>query len=183
MRGKAAVYEVDGCYYMYDEYVTPPGPYLTEPHFAFIRKKAFARTAAHVYLAFEDCCLPSKDSVANLGESIVGGNILAVGTKNYQCLRTITLTAEIVTALTEDATEVGNIIQGNDTIGSWRRCPDTINAVDELGIKSVGGTSERPSLNDTYHKNFEFFDVDLGTIGKPIWWTGSKWVDATGTEV
>ena len=180
MRGKASVYEVEGCYYMYDEYVTEPGPYLTEPHWAFIGKKNYARTAAHVYLAFEECCLPSKDSVANLDESIVGGNVLAVGTKNYQCLRTITLTSAIVTALTEDATDVGNIIQGDDTIGSWRRCPDTRNAVDELGIKSVGITSERPTLNDTYNKNFEFFDE---TLGKPIWWTGTEWIDATGATV
>ena len=180
LRGKSSVYEVDGCYYMYDEYVTAPGPYLTEPHWAFIGKKNYARTAEHVYLSLANCCLPSKDSVANLGESIVGGNILSVGAKNYQCLKTITLDADIVTALSEDETDIGNIIQGDETIGSWRRCPDTRDAVIELGIKSSGLTVNRPTLNNTYHKNFEFFDE---TIGKPIWWTGTKWVDATGTEV
>lgn len=42
---------------------------------------------------------------------------------------------------------------------------------------TYGGT--RPSLNET-DTNFQFFDTNLN---KPIWWTGSKWVDATGADV
>ena len=37
----------------------------------------------------------------------------------------------------------------------------------------------RPILN-SYHAGFMFFDK---TINKPAWWTGTKWIDATGAEV
>lgn len=40
------------------------------------------------------------------------------------------------------------------------------------------GTSEqRPSNIPKY---YQYFDT---TLGKPIWWTGTKWVDATGADV
>ena len=42
-----------------------------------------------------------------------------------------------------------------------------------------GATSSRPTP-DAIFKNFEYFDT---TLNKPIWWTGSTWVDATGTNV
>lgn len=41
----------------------------------------------------------------------------------------------------------------------------------------VGKTTER---NTTLRKGDMFFDT---TLNKPIWWTGSKWVDSTGTQV
>jgi hypothetical protein len=28
-----------------------------------------------------------------------------------------------------------------------------------------------------------YFDTTLAAAGKPIWWTGTAWVDATGTAV
>lgn len=40
-----------------------------------------------------------------------------------------------------------------------------------------GGTSERPSNVQT---GFMYFDT---TLGKPIWYSGSAWVDAVGTSV
>lgn len=42
-----------------------------------------------------------------------------------------------------------------------------------------GSTENRPILNKDY-SNFQYFDT---TLNKPIWWTGSKWVDAIGTDV
>lgn len=43
---------------------------------------------------------------------------------------------------------------------------------------SVKGISEnRPANREV---GFQYFDT---TLSKPIWWTGSKWVDSTGTEV
>lgn len=42
----------------------------------------------------------------------------------------------------------------------------------------VSGSS-RPTLNDA-NIGKQFFDT---TLNKPIWWTGSAWVDATGAEV
>ena len=43
-----------------------------------------------------------------------------------------------------------------------------------------GTTAERPQAlkaNDL-HRGFQYFDT---TLGRPIWWNGSGWVDATGT--
>lgn len=36
------------------------------------------------------------------------------------------------------------------------------------------------SIEGSYAKGQCLFDT---TLNKPIWWTGEKWVDATGTEV
>lgn len=43
-------------------------------------------------------------------------------------------------------------------------------------ISNSGSTINRPE--DAY-RSFNYFDT---TIGKPIWWTGTKWVDATGAD-
>ncbi len=59
--------------------------------------------------------------------------------------------------------------------------------VDDLSISSTfvdayyvkGKTSARPALNAT-DAGFQFFDT---TLGKPVWWNGSRWVDATGQPV
>ena len=41
-----------------------------------------------------------------------------------------------------------------------------------------GTTSDREKVHLT--KGFQYFDT---TLDKPIWWTGSKWVDATGANI
>lgn len=44
-----------------------------------------------------------------------------------------------------------------------------------------GKSSDRPKYtNETWCRGMYFFDTDLG---KPIWWTGEKWVDALGNKV
>lgn len=44
-----------------------------------------------------------------------------------------------------------------------------------------GTTSQRPTnLDNTHDIGYVYFD---STLGKPIYWTGTKWVDATGTDV
>lgn len=53
----------------------------------------------------------------------------------------------------------------------------TSEANPHAGSQAISGGTERP-LNPA---QFEmFFDTN---INKPIWWTGSIWVDATGTQV
>lgn len=46
--------------------------------------------------------------------------------------------------------------------------------IDKLATQ--GGENRPTNINI----GFQFFDT---TLGKPIWWNGSKWVDSTGTEV
>ena len=56
--------------------------------------------------------------------------------------------------------------------------------LDELGRQkneqyNASTTSNRPSLTSN-DAGFQYFDTDLG---KPIYWTGSKWVDANGNDL
>ena len=44
---------------------------------------------------------------------------------------------------------------------------------------ATGSTPERPIGSDI-NVGFQYFDT---TLSKPIWWTGEKWVDATGADV
>lgn len=55
--------------------------------------------------------------------------------------------------------------------------------------KQKGSTSERPTLNtsptqnqgkDLFNIGYYYYDT---TLGKPIWWNGDGWVDATGATV
>lgn len=46
-------------------------------------------------------------------------------------------------------------------------------------IKVKGTTEERPTIAAS-GASYEYFDT---TLGKPIYWTGEKWVDATGANV
>ena len=64
-------------------------------------------------------------------------------------------------------------VVGNSTGGAWRLSKYVAN-------KST--TSNRPTLsfNDI---GVLYFDTTLASDGKPIWWTGSVWVDSTGTQV
>lgn len=43
-----------------------------------------------------------------------------------------------------------------------------------------GTINDRPVINSTTDIGFQYFDT---TLNKPIWWTGTKWVDATGADV
>lgn len=61
---------------------------------------------------------------------------------------------------------------GNNWVDSLGRVVD-----DNYPTLSIGATSRRPT-NATI--GFQYFDTDLD---KPIYWTGSKWVDATGITV
>lgn len=53
--------------------------------------------------------------------------------------------------------------------------------VERLSAPYKHGSDGRPVLRNIYYdKGFCFFDE---TLGKPIWWNGTNWVDATGTSV
>lgn len=60
---------------------------------------------------------------------------------------------------------------------------DTNGNIVDPDVAAVGNTAQRPT-EDIQHNDLkvgtQYFDV---TLNKPIWWTGTKWVDATGTEV
>jgi hypothetical protein len=52
-------------------------------------------------------------------------------------------------------------------------------------IPLSGTTADRPldNVQQPLAIGQTYFDIDLGTTGKPIWWDGTQWVDATGTAV
>ena len=55
------------------------------------------------------------------------------------------------------------------------------NFTQAASIPDFGTKTQRPTAN--LQVGQQFFDTSLGTVGKPIWWAGTKWVDATGTAV
>ena len=63
---------------------------------------------------------------------------------------------------------------------SWRKTSGTGNTGWQLVNEAfAAATGSRPTLG-TAHADFTMFDT---TLGKPIWWTGTGWVDATGGAV
>ena len=50
--------------------------------------------------------------------------------------------------------------------------------VNGQSLIKTGTTIQRPT--EYINSGFQYFDT---TINKPIWWTGDKWIDATGNEV
>lgn len=67
---------------------------------------------------------------------------------------------------TEDTTQITNA-KWQD--GTYKKIP----------INMSGSTAERPTYNAT-DAGLMYYDT---TLGKPIWWTGSAWIDATGASV
>lgn len=49
-----------------------------------------------------------------------------------------------------------------------------------VGRKHLGENTDRPNNMFVTEAGYFFFSK---TLGKPIWWNGSQWVDATGTKV
>lgn len=49
-------------------------------------------------------------------------------------------------------------------------------------VVTKGTTAQRPILTSN-DSGVQYFDTTLAAAGKPIWWTGSAWVDATGVIV
>ena len=51
-----------------------------------------------------------------------------------------------------------------------------------IAIPDSGTKAQRPTINLQIGQ--QFFDTSLNSgVGLPIWWAGTKWVDATGTAV
>lgn len=49
----------------------------------------------------------------------------------------------------------------------------------DISKNRIGATENRPTLL-ACNKTFQYFDT---TLGYPIWWTGTAWVDSSGTSV
>ena len=63
-----------------------------------------------------------------------------------------------------------------------RRSPQARVIIEFLYILSINeyGNGFQQSFHAGVSAGFQFFDT---TLNKPIWWTGTKWVDATGADV
>lgn len=117
-----------------------------------------------------------------IGSAIKEGDVINFDNKCYQLLfPSITLTEDIVTNLLEENSSPGTIIKVNNVY--WRRCnAESSTNIKDNNIKDSYNTTDRNALNlnDRYHKGVVVFDTFLN---KPVWWTGTKWVDATGADV
>lgn len=57
---------------------------------------------------------------------------------------------------------------------------DWLNGVNSYVNNLKGTTAQRPAFPFI---GLLYFDTTLAAFGKPIWYTGTVWVDATGTSV
>lgn len=129
-------------------------------------------------------------SVLRLGRTNQGGHtLLQAGTGNYVYLDSNFFKPMSVTAatLTSGDTTAGLMaICSDDPVGAviahgdgsrFRRAFDRA----EVGTAIKGTTAQRPA-NPAAGQG-PYFDTTLAAAGKPIWYTGTAWVDATGTTV
>ncbi len=72
-----------------------------------------------------------------------------------------------------------NLSVWKDTSTSLGGVPN-VNDWSGVGRLKFGTTQDRPDFPIGSGQGFQYFDT---TIDKPIWWTGSKWVNATGSTV
>lgn len=70
-----------------------------------------------------------------------------------------------------------DVISINNYPFSYLENSNIVNNYRETLDKNIGNTSNRPIRAS---KGFQYFDT---TINKPIFWDGSKWIDATGATV
>lgn len=70
-----------------------------------------------------------------------------------------------------------DVISINNYPFSYLENSNIVNNYRETLDKNIGNTSNRPI---SASKGFQYFDT---TINKPIFWDGSKWIDATGATV
>ena len=101
-------------------------------------------------------------------------------------LKNITVKADqaitVGTVFGADAYSVIDGYQIDSNVTYSRICWPSQYYLNFKGIKAdVRGTT-RPTLNNTSDIGYMFFEINNG-IKKPIWWTGTDWVDATGTTV
>lgn len=114
------------------------------------------------YIAFHNC-------VAQIGKAVDGGANPAYNHPKYGLWWSIGSHNEWVGGRVEGA------VQGLNLAGSYR----PLLYIPNSGVFAVppGPTSSRPA---NPLQGFHYYD---STLGKPIWYTGSAWVDATGTTV
>lgn len=79
----------------------------------------------------------------------------------------------------KDGSVVECLIYANNIIEGNFKEEIKVNSPQKVIYKSFNTLSSRPTYNET-HKGVCVFDTNLN---KPIWWTGTKWVDATGADV
>lgn len=113
------------------------------------------------------------------GGSLSNGNVIGNGTSiesssKYVSILNVTLSGnwEINNSgYTKDVISINNYpfsyLENSNIVNNYRETLD----------KNIGNTSNRPIRAS---KGFQYFDT---TINKPIFWDGSKWIDATGATV
>lgn len=57
-----------------------------------------------------------------------------------------------------------------------------LNGVNAVAFPSKGTTVARPVLTAD-QQGVMYFDTTLAAAGKPIWWTGTHWVDYSGSVI
>ena len=83
------------------------------------------------------------------------------------------------------------VLNSSPALGEYRAW--VYGASSFIGVDQIGAlkntTANRPTkttlgvVNDADWAGYLYLDTTLAAAGRPIWWTGAAWVDATGTAV
>lgn len=112
------------------------------------------------------------DEVIQCGFSLKNGDEITNGNGATGTISAITSTTITLTNVT-GTFNVGDYV--------YKKAPTYMRDVNYKAIQQVlYGTSGNRPATTPWSKGLVYFDT---TLGKPIWWDGSHWVDSTGTQV
>ena len=120
---------------------------------------------------------------AGAGATVVSGNLWESSTAaSYAVLISATGVVPVVAGNTA-ANCTANVIRSVPNSIFVANTGGTVDGVATSGvIVKRSTTGNRPTLGST-DIGVQFLDTTLAAAGKPIWWTGTAWIDATGATV
>ena len=113
-------------------------------------------------------------NVSNLTNMTVGSRVY-MSTAGYNDLDVTT-----ILEITTNTVTITNNATATVTTAAVSGSAPVFIAKDYQSVK--GSTASRPSLSTT-DTGYQYFDTTLVAAGKPIFWSGTAWVDSTGTAV
>ncbi len=109
----------------------------------------------------------------NIFINLVNGVTLGWNSKNFNSIITSNIFVGHFSALVNGNNDNAIFINNNIDKAEF-----DVFVKDITLVKYHGTTNKRPNVINEI--GFQYFDT---TLGKPIYWTGTKWVDATGSDV
>lgn len=125
--------------------------------------------------------------IAATGDTTVGSNVVTnmsnltnITIGSLLTISTAGITASAVQTVIPNTVTVTNNATSSQTGATIGGSAPVFVAKGYQSVK--GSTASRPTLGAT-DTGYLYFDTTLVAAGKPIWWSGTAWLDSTGTAV